>query len=140
MADLLVQVFLWQTFIDRTVLVLWKRSNRTLNFKYQNSVSSVNFEHFVSAQGPHLASVQEGLEESKAGRLLFLWYEDMKADLPNAIRLDPFSAVCVVQTKNIRTFQNSYSVLGRLPDRGAGVKLGRPAEHQEDEVQPRRQP
>jgi len=37
-------------------------------------------------QGPHLASVQEGLEESKAGRLLFLWYEDMKADLPNAIR------------------------------------------------------
>ena len=122
--------------------MLWRTSNRSLNFEYQNSdsVTSVNFEHFVSVQGPHLASVQEGLKESKAGRLLFLWYEDMKADLPNAIRLDPFSAVCVVQTKNIRTFQNSYSVLGRLPDRGAGVKLGRPAEHQEDEVQPRRQP
>jgi len=37
-------------------------------------------------QGPHLANVKEGLDASRAGRLLFLWYEDMKADLPNAIR------------------------------------------------------
>ena len=54
-------------------------------------MAAVNFRHIV--QGPHLASVREGLEESKAGRLLFLWYEDMKADLPNAIRWDQFSAV-----------------------------------------------
>ena len=48
--------------------------------------------HFVHLQGPHRASVKEGLAERKAGRLLFLWYEDMKADLPNAIRLNQFSA------------------------------------------------
>ena len=75
--------------------MLWRRSNRSFNFKNQNSdsVTSVNFEHFVSVQGPHLASVQEGLEESKAGRLLFLWYEDMKADLPNAIRFSSFKTI-----------------------------------------------
>ena len=33
-----------------------------------------------------MASVKEGLEENKSGRLLFLWYEDMKADLHKAIR------------------------------------------------------
>ena len=77
-------------------------------------------------QGPHLASVKEGLEESKAGRLLFLWYEDMKADLPNAIRLNqsPAAKQYLAQTKNICMFQNSGAVLGHLPDRGAGADLG----------------
>ena len=98
--------------------------------------------NFVSLQGPHLASVKEGLEERKAGHLLFLWYEDMKADLPNAIRLNQFSAGenIRVRIENIGTFQNSGAVLGHLPDGGAGVDLGGPAEHQEDEVQPSRQP
>ena len=93
-------------------------------------------------QGPHLASVKEGLEESKADRLLFLWYEDMKADLPNAIRLNQSPAVKLnlAQTSNICMLQNSGAVLGHLPDGGAGVELGRPAEHQEDEVQPCGQP
>ena len=86
-----------------------------------------------------MASVKEGLEENKSGRLLFLWYEDMKADLPNAIRFFPALRQYLAQTK-ISTFQNSDSVLGVLPDRGSGDKLGRAAEHQEDEVQPRCQP
>jgi len=37
-------------------------------------------------QGPHLSAVQEGVEAGKAGELLFLWYEDMKADLGAAVR------------------------------------------------------
>jgi len=40
----------------------------------------------VLVQDPYLANVKEALDHQTSDKMLFLWYEDMKADLPKNVR------------------------------------------------------